>query len=47
MLESGIDAVTHDEQGKARYLEEHEHGWGKHFGEMRDYVASKSHGATR
>ena len=47
VLESGIDAVTHDEQGKARYLEEHEHGWGKHFGELLDYVASKSHGATR
>jgi len=45
VLESGIDAVTHDEEGKARYLEEHEHGWGKHLGEMLEYVASKPQGA--
>ncbi len=47
VLESGIDAVTHDEQGKARYLEEHEHGWGKHLGELLDHVAAKPRGATR
>ena len=47
VIESGIDAVTHDEQSQTRYVEEHEHGWGKHFGELRDYVASKPHGATR
>jgi uncharacterized protein YndB with AHSA1/START domain len=47
VVESGIDAVTRDEQEKARYMEEHEHGWGKHFGEMRDYVASKTREATR
>ena len=46
VLESGIDAVT-DEQGKARYLEDHEHGWEKHLGELLDYVAWKSRGATR
>ena len=39
VLESGIDAVTHDEQSRARYLDEHERGWAKHLGELRDYVA--------
>ena len=47
VLESGIDAVTEDEQSKALYLEEHEHGWQKHFGELLDYVASTQRGATR
>ena len=47
VVESGIDAVTHDEEGKARYLGSHEHGWQKHLGEMLDYVASKPRGATR
>jgi uncharacterized protein YndB with AHSA1/START domain len=47
VVESGIDTVTHDEQGKARYLEDHEHGWEKHLGEMLDYVASKPRGVTR
>jgi uncharacterized protein YndB with AHSA1/START domain len=46
VLESGIDLVTHDAPGKARYVEEHEHGWGRHLGELRDYVASKPRGAT-
>jgi uncharacterized protein YndB with AHSA1/START domain len=41
VLESGIGAVTHDEQSRARYLEEHERGWVKHLGELRDYVASE------
>jgi uncharacterized protein YndB with AHSA1/START domain len=47
VVESGIDLVTHDEEGKARYVEEHEHGWGKYLGELLDYVASKARGATR
>ena len=47
VIESGIDAVTHDEEGKARYVEDHERGWQKHLGEMLDYVASKPRGATR
>jgi uncharacterized protein YndB with AHSA1/START domain len=47
VVESGIDLVTHDEQGKARYVGEHEQGWGRHLGEMLDYVASKAHGATQ
>jgi uncharacterized protein YndB with AHSA1/START domain len=47
VLESGIDAVTHDAEGKARYLESHEQGWERHLGEMLDYVASKLRGATR
>lgn len=47
VLESGIGAVTHDEEGKARYIEEHEHGWEKHLGELLDYVASKPRGGMR
>jgi len=47
VLESGIDAVTDDEESKARYREGHEQGWQRHLGEMLDYVASKRHGATR
>jgi len=47
VLESGIGAVAHDEQSKARYLEDHEHGWERHLGELLDYVASKSGEATR
>jgi uncharacterized protein YndB with AHSA1/START domain len=46
VVESGIDAVTHDDETTARYREEHRHGWGKHFGELLDYVGSKSRGAT-
>jgi uncharacterized protein YndB with AHSA1/START domain len=45
VLESGIGAVTHDETAKASYLEDHEHGWERHLGEMLDYVASKPRGA--
>jgi uncharacterized protein YndB with AHSA1/START domain len=40
VIESGIGAVKHDEEGKARYLESHEQGWEKHLGELLDYVAS-------
>jgi uncharacterized protein YndB with AHSA1/START domain len=47
VIESGIDAVTHGEEEKARYLADHEHGWGRHFGEMLDYLASKTREATR
>jgi uncharacterized protein YndB with AHSA1/START domain len=47
VLESGIDAVTHDEEGKANYLEDHSHGWERHLGEMLDYLASKPRGASR
>jgi uncharacterized protein YndB with AHSA1/START domain len=47
VIESGIGAVTRDEQSKSLYVEEHEHGWGKHLGELLDYVASKPHGTTR
>jgi uncharacterized protein YndB with AHSA1/START domain len=47
VLESGIEFVTGDEQSKARYVEEHEHGWEKHLGEMVDYVASNAEAATR
>ena len=47
VLESGIDAVTQDEEGRARYLEDHERGWERHLGEMLDYVASKLRGVRR
>ena len=40
VLESGIGAVTGDEQDNARYVEEHAQGWQRHLGEMRDHVAS-------
>ena len=41
VLESGIDLVT-DEQSRAGYRTSHEEGWGRHLGELRDYVAAKS-----
>ena len=47
VLESGIDAVTHDEQARARYLKDHEQGWDRHFGEMLDYVDAMPRGGTR
>ena len=47
VLESGIGAVTLDEESQTRYREDHEQGWERHFGEMLDYVASKPKGATR
>ena len=47
VVENGIGAVTRDEADRARYLEDHDHGWERHFGELRDYVASKPRGATR
>jgi uncharacterized protein YndB with AHSA1/START domain len=43
VLESGVHAVTHDEEDKTRYFESHEQGWEKHLGELHDYVASISH----
>jgi uncharacterized protein YndB with AHSA1/START domain len=46
VLETGIDAVAHDEESNARYRESHERGWEKHLGELLDYVASKPRGAT-
>jgi uncharacterized protein YndB with AHSA1/START domain len=46
VLESGIDAVTSDDEARARYIGEHEFGWGKHFGELRDYVESTAPRST-
>jgi uncharacterized protein YndB with AHSA1/START domain len=46
VIESGIDAVTRDEEGKASYREDHESGWERHLREMVDYVASNAGGAT-
>jgi uncharacterized protein YndB with AHSA1/START domain len=47
VIESGIDAVTHDDEGKAKYLESHAQGWVKHLGELLEYMASKPRGGTR
>jgi uncharacterized protein YndB with AHSA1/START domain len=47
VLESGIGAVTYDEESRTRYREDHEQGWERHLGEMLDYVASKPFGGTR
>jgi uncharacterized protein YndB with AHSA1/START domain len=47
VLESGIGAVTHDDEDKVRYLDSHEHGWEKHLGELLDYVASNPLGEAR
>jgi len=44
VVESGIGAVTRDEQDRARYVESHEQGWARHLGEMLDYVASSARG---
>jgi uncharacterized protein YndB with AHSA1/START domain len=40
VLESGIAAVTRDGDDRARYLEDHAHGWERHFGELVEHVAS-------
>jgi uncharacterized protein YndB with AHSA1/START domain len=45
--ESGIEAVTHDEDEQARYREDHEQGWERHLGEMLDYLVSGTPGETR
>jgi uncharacterized protein YndB with AHSA1/START domain len=42
VLESGIDAVTHDDDGKLRYLESHREGWERHLGELLDYVSAEA-----
>ncbi len=47
VIESGIGAVAHDERARSRYVEEHEHGWQKHLGELAEYVASASRWAAR
>jgi len=46
VIESGIEAVAHDEDDRARYREDHEQGWERHLGEMLDYVASNARGET-
>ncbi|HXP99520.1 MAG TPA: SRPBCC domain-containing protein [Solirubrobacteraceae bacterium] len=47
VVESGIGAVTRDDEDKTRYLDSHEQGWEKHLGELLDYVASSSLGEAR
>jgi uncharacterized protein YndB with AHSA1/START domain len=39
--ESGIAAVTRDEDSMAVYRESHERGWSRHLGELLDHVASE------
>jgi hypothetical protein len=34
--------VTHGDQDKDRYREDHAQGWERHLGELLDHVASKS-----
>ena len=47
VVESDIHAVTHDDEDRTRYFESHEQGWGKHLGELLDYVASNHLGEVR
>lgn len=47
VLESGIGAVTRGPEDEERYRESHENGWGKHFGELLEYLAAKADGAAR
>ncbi len=44
VVESGIDLVT-DEDSLAGYRSSHEEGWGRHLGELRDYLAARPAGA--
>jgi uncharacterized protein YndB with AHSA1/START domain len=47
VIESGIEAVRHDDDGRARYREDHEQGWERHLREMLDYIASSAQGEAR
>jgi uncharacterized protein YndB with AHSA1/START domain len=47
VLESGIGAVTRGPEDEERYRESHENGWGKHFGELLEYLAGKTEGASQ
>ena len=47
VVESGIAAVTSDDEGLAVYVEEHDNGWARHLGELRDYVATRPGGSER
>ncbi|MGO9889955.1 MAG: SRPBCC domain-containing protein [Solirubrobacteraceae bacterium] len=47
VVESGIGAVTDDGDGRRRYLDDHENGWGRHLGELRDQIASQPPGVSR
>ncbi len=39
VIESGIRAVSDGEDGRVRYRESHEAGWGRHLGELLDHVS--------
>jgi uncharacterized protein YndB with AHSA1/START domain len=41
VVESGIGAVTHDDEDKARYLDSHEQGWQRHLGELLDVASNR------
>jgi len=45
VVESGIRSVTREGEERARYVEQHERGWGRHLGEMVVYLASSQEGA--
>jgi uncharacterized protein YndB with AHSA1/START domain len=40
VMESGIGGVTTDQASRDLYTEQHDDGWGRHLGELLDYVAS-------
>jgi uncharacterized protein YndB with AHSA1/START domain len=40
VIESGIDAVTQAGDERARYREDHAHGWERHLGELIEHLAS-------
>jgi uncharacterized protein YndB with AHSA1/START domain len=38
VVESGIDLVSWSDEEKARYVEDHRHGWSVHTGRLRDLL---------
>jgi uncharacterized protein YndB with AHSA1/START domain len=47
VVESGIDLVTAGEEARTRYVNEHEHGWGRHLGELLEYLAARAREGAR
>jgi uncharacterized protein YndB with AHSA1/START domain len=47
VIESGIGAVADGDEGRARYLDSHEHGWERHLGELLDHATSNSPNGSR
>ena len=46
VIESGIDALAGDADGRARYREDHERGWERHLRELHDHVAATAPGGA-